>query len=99
MDDERMDPLAEVLGSGADWACGVGYALALGAVDWRRCGISRPVPASLLRALAESHLGARGRARLADQRTYEAGLAWATGETQPASPASPARRADRLLRR
>lgn len=85
--DDSLDPLAEVLGTGADWACGVGYALALGAVDWRRCGISRPVPATLLRALAESHLGARGRAGLADQRTYETGLAWATGQTNPRRPA------------
>ena len=80
------DCIADILGTGADWAGGVGYALVLGAADWRRCGISRPVPASLLRALAEPHLGATGRAKLADQRTYETGLTWATSMTTRGGP-------------
>ena len=84
MDD--LGPITDILGSRADWAGGAGYALVLGAVDWRRCGINRPVPASLLRALAESRLDARGRAKLADQRTYEAAVAWATSMISGGSP-------------
>jgi tetratricopeptide (TPR) repeat protein len=83
MDD--LGPIADILGSRADWTGGVGYALVLGAVDWRRCGISRPVPVSLLRALAASRLDAEGRANLADQRTYEAALEWATSMTSGGS--------------
>jgi hypothetical protein len=84
MDD--LSSIIDILGGRADWAGGVGYALVLGAVDWRRCGIGRPVPASLLRALAEFRLDARGRAKLADQRTYEAALAWAIRVTSGDSP-------------
>jgi tetratricopeptide (TPR) repeat protein len=84
MDD--LGSITDILGSRADWAGGAGYALVLGAIDWRRCGINRPVPASLLRALAESRLDARGRAKLADQRTYEAAVAWATNTISGGSP-------------
>src|SRR5690349_20470782 len=80
--------IADARGTGADGDGGVGYALVLGAADWRRCGITSPVPASLLRALAAPHLGTGGRAALAEQRTYHAGLVWATGAMllQPAGP-------------
>jgi hypothetical protein len=39
----------------------LGYALVRGVVDWRRTGVTRPVPAALLPALAAAHLSPRQR--------------------------------------
>ncbi len=77
-----------------------GYALVLGAADWRLAGVNAPVPASVLPALAAPHLAARDRADLADRHAYEEALGWATRETTQrlhaaAAPArSPARAQD-----
>ena len=57
----------------------VGYALVRGAADWRRTGIDRPVPGSLLRVLATPYL-ARRRYELTVPEVYEAALGWATRE-------------------
>jgi tetratricopeptide (TPR) repeat protein len=56
-----------------------GYALVLGAADWRRVGIDRPIPGSLLPLLATPHLGGRRFQAIASD-TYAAALAWATHE-------------------
>jgi hypothetical protein len=72
--------IAEALKLGAAGTDPIGYALLLGAADWRRCGMTRPVPASLLVQLAEPHLDQRGQARLADHDACQAGLDWATRE-------------------
>ena len=61
----------------------VGYALVLGAADWRRAGLSTPVPASLLPVLASPHLAVRDRADLADQEVYQEAVRWATREINP----------------
>ena len=61
----------------------VGYALVKGASDWRRIGMNRHVPASLLRLLAEPYLDARVQAALSEEDSYEAGLAWATRDINP----------------
>ncbi|HEX8759715.1 MAG TPA: hypothetical protein VF734_06990, partial [Pseudonocardiaceae bacterium] len=61
----------------------LGYALVRGAVDWRRTGITRPVPASLLPALAAAHLTPRQRASLADGERYADAVAWASREINP----------------
>jgi tetratricopeptide (TPR) repeat protein len=74
--------IAEALRLGPD-VNPVGYALCLGAADWRRCGMTRPVPASALPGLAEPHLGARNSARLSDKRAYADGLGWATRQINP----------------
>ena len=70
--------VAEALHLGAAGADIVGYALVLAAADWRRCGMTRPVPAAMLSPLAEPHLDQRRRARLHDQDSFTSGLAWAT---------------------
>jgi tetratricopeptide (TPR) repeat protein len=75
--------VAEALKLGAAGADGVGYALVLAAADWRRCGMSRPVQATMLSSLAEPHLDQRMRARLHDQDSFSAGLAWATRNINP----------------
>ena len=75
--------VAEALKLGAAGADSLGYALVLAAADWRRCGMTRPVPASVLAPLAEPHLDQRGQARLADQDAFNAGLAWATRDINP----------------
>jgi hypothetical protein len=62
-----------------------GYALVAGAADWRRGGMSAPVPASLLPVLAAPHLTDRVGADLADHETFEAALHWATSEVNPAA--------------
>ncbi|GAB2998933.1 tetratricopeptide repeat protein [Saccharothrix stipae] len=59
----------------------VGFALVMGAVDWHRTGLTRPVPADVLTRLAALHLDARLRARLADEEAEA--LAWATREINP----------------
>jgi TPR repeat protein len=61
----------------------LGYALVLGAVDWRRTGVLRPVPAGLLPALAAGRLSPRQRTALADDQMYADALAWATREINP----------------
>ena len=75
--------VAERLNLGATGTNSIGYALVLGAADWRLCGMTRPVPASVLRSLAEPHLDWRGQARLADESAYNQGLAWATQDINP----------------
>ena len=75
--------VAEALKLGAAGTDPLGYALVLGAADWRRCGMTRPVPTSLLVPLAEPHLDDRGRAHLAGQDTFSTGLAWATRDINP----------------
>ena len=75
--------VAEALKLGAAGADSVGYALVLAAADWRRCGMTRPVPAAMLSPLAEPHLDQRRRAKLSDQDIFSAGLAWATREINP----------------
>ena len=82
--------VAEALKLGAAGADNVGYALVLAAADWRRCGMTRPVPAAVLSPLAEPHLAQRRRARLRDQDTFSAGLAWATQDINPNSLLQPA---------
>ena len=75
--------IAEELRLGAAGAGDLGYALVLAAADWRRCGMIRPVPASVLTSLAEPHLDLSGRTRLADQEDFGAGLTWATRDINP----------------
>ena len=60
-----------------------GYALVLGAADWRRAGMSAPVPAAVLPVLAAPHLTARDRAGLADGQSYDEALRWATRDINP----------------
>ena len=60
-----------------------GYALVAGAADWRRGGMSAPVPASLLPVLAAPHLTDLAAADLANHETYEAALRWATRDINP----------------
>ena len=61
----------------------LGYALVCGAVDWWRTGVARPVPASLLPALASARLNPRQRTTLATREGYSDSLAWATREINP----------------
>jgi tetratricopeptide (TPR) repeat protein len=75
--------IAEALELGAAGTDPLGYALVLAAADWRRCGMTRPIPASLLAPMALSYLDNRGRALLADQETFNAGLAWAMHDINP----------------
>ena len=70
--------VAEALELGAAGTDPLGYALVLAAADWRRCGMTRPVPASVLRFLARQHLDNRGESQLAEKDAFHAGLAWAT---------------------
>ena len=75
--------IAEALKLGAAGTDPLGYALVLAAADWRRCGMTRPMPAAMLAPLAEPHLDHRSQARLADQDAFNAGLAWATRDINP----------------
>jgi len=75
--------VVEALKLGAAGADNIGYALVLAAADWRRCGITRPVPAAVLAPLAEPYLDQRGRARLSDQNAFSTGLVWATRDINP----------------
>ncbi len=75
--------VAEALKLGAAGTDPLGYALILAAADWRRCGMTRPIPASMLVPLAEPHLDHRGQARLADQDAFNMGLAWAMHDINP----------------
>jgi hypothetical protein len=58
----------------------LGYSLVRGAVDWHRTGLTRPVPADLLPALASAHLTPRQRNSLGDPDSYHNALRWATKE-------------------
>ena len=60
-----------------------GYALVVGAVDWQRTGLARPVPADLLPSLASAHLTPRQRSDFADPNKYKDALGWATREINP----------------
>ena len=75
--------VAEALKLGAAGTQSLGYALVLAAADWRRCGMTRPVPSAVLTPLAEPYLNQRDQARLADRDAFNAGLAWATREINP----------------
>jgi tetratricopeptide (TPR) repeat protein len=75
--------VAEALKLGAAGTEPLGYALVLAAADWRRCGMTRPVPGSLLVPLAKPHLDQRNQARLTNGDAFNAGLAWATREINP----------------
>lgn len=61
----------------------LGYALVVAAVDWRRIGITRPVPADLLPNLAAARLTPRERAELDDPASLKKALAWATRKINP----------------
>jgi tetratricopeptide (TPR) repeat protein len=75
--------VAEALELGSAGTDPLGYALVLAAADWRRCGMADPIPASILTPLARPHLDSRGQARLADQDSFNAGLAWAIRDINP----------------
>jgi hypothetical protein len=75
--------VAEALKLGAAGTDPLGYALVLAAADWRRCGMTQPVPTVMLAPLAEPHLDQRDRAKLADGDAFNAGLAWATRDINP----------------
>jgi len=57
-----------------------GYAIVLGAADWRKVGIDRPIPGHLLPLLATPHLEEQRRFEATASDTYAAALAWATRE-------------------
>jgi tetratricopeptide (TPR) repeat protein len=75
--------VGEALKLGAAGTDPLGYALVLAAADWRRCGITRPIPAAMLAPMARPHLDDRGQVRLADQEAFNTGLAWATRDINP----------------
>ena len=75
--------VAEVLQLGAAGTEPLGYALILAAADWRRCGMTRPIPLSVLAQLTKPHLDERGQALLADQDAFKTGLAWSTRTINP----------------
>jgi predicted negative regulator of RcsB-dependent stress response len=76
------DRIAEALRFGES-VSPVGFALVLGAADWRRAGMSTPVPARVLPDLAAPHLPTRHRADLSSDEGYQAALAWATRDINP----------------
>ena len=61
----------------------IGYALVRGAADWRRIGMKREIPASLLKSLAEPYLDVDARAALYEEDSYKEALAWATRHINP----------------
>ena len=61
----------------------LGYAILVGAVDWYRTGMIRPVPGALLTDLARPHLPERRRSELGDPQRVEAAIRWATREINP----------------
>src|SRR5262249_20736487 len=75
--------VTEALKLGAAGTDPLGYALVLAAAEWRRCGMIRPMPSSVLMPLAVPHLDQRGQARLADPDAFNAGLTWATHDINP----------------
>jgi len=56
----------------------LGHALVLGAADWRRAGMIRPVPREVLLLLAEPYLPARERAQAVSPGAVEEAITWAT---------------------
>jgi hypothetical protein len=78
-----VSQVSEALKLGVAGTDPLGYALVLAAADWRRCGMTRPIPSSMLVPLAKPHLDHRGQARLADQDAFNTGLAWATRDINP----------------
>jgi tetratricopeptide (TPR) repeat protein len=60
----------------------VGWALVQAAVDWRRTGITRPIPEQELRELSQHYLWALGSDPPADE-AYTRGLAWACRPLAP----------------
>lgn len=56
----------------------LGYALLRGAADWRRAGIDRPVPRSLLASLGAPYLHERKRHEILDQTLFAEAMSWAT---------------------
>ena len=75
--------VAEALKLGAAGTDPLGYAMVMAAADWRRCGMTRPIPSSALVSLAKAHLDQRGQARLADKDAFNEGLTWATRDINP----------------
>jgi len=75
--------IAEALKLGAIGTDAIGYAMVLAAADWRRCGMVRSMPASMLVPLAQPHLDRRGQAQLTDQDAFNTGLTWATRDINP----------------
>jgi tetratricopeptide (TPR) repeat protein len=75
--------IAEALKLGAAGTHPLGYALVLAAADWRRCGMTRPVPRSLLAPLAEPYLDRRNKAALANRDAFDTALTWATRDINP----------------
>lgn len=56
-----------------DQSCPEGVAVAKAAIDWRRCGFSRPIPSEALANLCGAYLGAP-----ASPDQFQRGLLWAT---------------------
>jgi tetratricopeptide (TPR) repeat protein len=54
--------------------------MVLGAADWRRAGIERPIPGRLLALLAAPHLEESRQFEATASDTYAAAVAWATRE-------------------
>lgn len=79
----RIRECLDLGGSGVGGATGLGYALVLGAADWHRCGLTRPVPHALLLELASAHLDARGQVGLSQQDQTTEAFTWATREINP----------------
>lgn len=75
--------IAEALQLGAAGTGGFGYALVLAAADWRRCGLSRAIPAALLPELAAPYVEQRRLGHLPDPEEFRAGLAWAMRQINP----------------
>jgi tetratricopeptide (TPR) repeat protein len=84
----RQYGLAEYLGAGpealdnftkGETTQPVGYALVRAAVDWRRTGLSRPIPRTVLAAVALIYLDERPEVCRTDQ-ALDQGLEWATAK-------------------
>jgi tetratricopeptide (TPR) repeat protein len=58
----------------------LGYAILQGAADWRRAGIDRPVPGSLLAELATPYLVERKRHEILNPADFAEAMSWATRE-------------------
>jgi hypothetical protein len=65
--------VAEALELGTSGTNPLGYALVLAAADWRRCGMTRPIPTSILTSLALAHLDDRDQVQLILQDAFNAG--------------------------
>ena len=75
--------VADTLKLGAAGINSLGYALVLAAADWRRCGMTRPIPLTMLTHLAKPHLSQRDQVRMDDEDSLSSGIAWATREINP----------------